>query len=249
MKYNHKAIISGNVIEIYDYENTIKTGKDAEREHNNGRRGNSIVESWEWETEKKQKNRADSLTKAKQTLRRTINANVHAWGEKPKFLTLTYENNFQDVAESNKNFKKFIMRLNYHLEIKLKYSAVVEFQKRGAVHYHVVLYNLPYVEADHLADIWGHGFIKVNEIDEVDNVGAYVTKYMTKENDDPRLAGRKCHFSSRGLKKADTIILSDQQKKDLAGSLSTHEVYHADFQNEFCGAISYTQYNTKRIKE
>lgn len=249
MKYNHKAVISGNVIEIYDYENQIRTGKDAERDENNGRRGSSIVDSWEWESEKKQKNRADSLTKAKQQLRRTINANVNAWNETPKFITLTYGEHQTDITESNENFKKFVKRLNYQLEIKLKYSCVIEFMKSGRIHYHMVTYNLPFVPADDLQRIWSHGFIKVNKIEHVDNVGAYVTKYMTKENHDPRLAGRKCHFSSRALKKPDTVILSEQQKKDLAESLEMHEVYQTDFDNEYCGNIRYTQYNRNRLKK
>ncbi|WP_452176556.1 rolling circle replication-associated protein, partial [Kordiimonas lipolytica] len=65
----------------------------------------------------------------------------------------------KDVKESNYNFKKFIQRLNYKMDLKLKYSCVVEFQKRGAVHYHLLAYNLPFIENSKLAEIWGHGFV------------------------------------------------------------------------------------------
>jgi hypothetical protein len=57
-----------------------------------------------------------------------------------------------------------MMRLNYHIGHALKYVSVVEFQKRGAVHYHAVFFNLPFIVNDELAAIWSHGFIKINAI-------------------------------------------------------------------------------------
>jgi S-adenosylmethionine:tRNA-ribosyltransferase-isomerase (queuine synthetase) len=74
----------------------------------------------------------------------------------------------------------------------------VEFQKRGAIHFHM-LCNLPYVDVNELAKVWKNGFIKLNRLDNVDNVGAYITKYMTKDNVDARLIGKKCYTMSKGL--------------------------------------------------
>ena len=42
-------------------------------------------------------------------------------------------------------------------------------------------------------------FIRCNKIDNVDNVGAYVTKYMTKDNTDESYKVEKSYFSSKGL--------------------------------------------------
>lgn len=247
MRYKHKLITSGNIIEIYTYEKEVKTGKDAERDKNNGRRGKS---KHEWINdllkESQAKNRSDSLQKARKRLRREINSNIDAWACQAKFITLTYADNVTDLKESNYNFMKFIQRLNYQLEIKLKYSVVVEFQKRGAIHYHMITYNLPFVENKRLREIWGYGFVKVNNIDQVDNVGAYVTKYMTKDNDDPRLRGQKCHFSSRGLYKPKEEILDDKQKESLATALTNYEVFSGDFQSDHLGLIQYKQYNMKK---
>lgn len=246
MKYKHKLITSGNILELYSYEKEVRTGKDAEREENNGRRGNGKVEDWDLFKQVKKKNREDSLVKAKKNLRRLINANVDQWGETTKFLTLTYSENFQDIKQSNYNFNKFIKRINYQLDIKLKYSCVIEFQKRGAIHYHLVTYNLPYIDSKILEEIWSHGFIKVNKVDEVDNVGAYVTKYMTKDNRDPRLEGEKCYFNSRGLKKPVETIINEKEIETLRESLSPKEVYSSDFENEYLGRIHYSQVNLNR---
>lgn len=242
MKYKHKIITSGNVIELYTYEREVRTGKDADKEENNGRRGNGK----ELFQEGDNKNRSDALQKAKKRLRREINSNIDQWGQTAKFFTLTYAEHVTDIEESNYEFMKFIQRLNYQLKIRLKYSAVIEFTKRGRIHYHLVTYNLPYTPNKQLAEIWGHGFVKINKIDQVDNVGAYVTKYMTKDNDDPRLKGKKCHFSSRGLKKPTEEIIDEKQKESLEQALEQYEAFRADFDTDYLGKITYRQYNTKR---
>ena len=82
MRYNAKVIVAGNVIELYEYEKEVRTGKDKDFEKPVGRKGKG--KGLEWLD--KEKNRADALQRAKKTLRRLINANVDAWGEKAKFF-------------------------------------------------------------------------------------------------------------------------------------------------------------------
>ena len=88
---------------------------------------------------------------------------------KTKFLTLTFRENIQDITITNKEFKYFIQRLNYYLyQTKvqtLKYIATWEKQKRGAIHYHVIFFDFPYVAKEKLQNLWTHGFIKINRID------------------------------------------------------------------------------------
>ncbi|GGM43726.1 Rep protein [Paraliobacillus quinghaiensis] len=245
MKYKHKIVTSGDIIELYTYEKEVCTGKDKDgkREENNGRRGDGL----KWVEEDKKRYRTETLQKAKKQLRREINANVDQWQEKTKFITLTYSENMKDVKESNYNFKKFIQRLNYKMDLKLKYSCVVEFQKRGAVHYHLLAYNLPFIENSKLAEIWGHGFVQVKNIDSIDNVGAYVTKYMSKDNDDERLRGLKCYFSSRGLYKPTEQILDKEKFESVKGALEQFETYSAEFDTDWLGKIKYSQININRL--
>lgn len=249
MRYNAKVIVAGNVIELYEYEKEIRTGKDSDMDKPVGRKGKR-KEGLEWIDEDakatREKNRADALQRARKNLRRLINANVDAWGERVKFFTLTFKENVQDIKMANYEFKKFRQRLEYHLGLKLKYVAVIEFQKRGAIHYHMIMFNMPYVPHADLERIWGHGFVKVNAIDEVDNVGAYVTKYMTKDNDDERLKGEKCYFSSRGLIKPAEEIIKKEDLNALREALSPNKVYENTFDSEHLGLISYQQYNLKR---
>jgi hypothetical protein len=231
----NKYIKSGDIIEIYEYERNIKVqGNKSGR----GGREEAVTD--------KEKNRADSLARAKKTLRRLINANVGEWGKMAKFVTLTFRENMTDIKKANYEFKKFIKRLNYEFNEKFKYSAVIEFQKRGAIHYHVIFYDLIYIPVKALERIWGNGFVKINKIDQVDNVGAYVTKYMSKDNGDPRLAGEKSYFNSRGLHKPLEIDIEKKEKESLKETLKDYEAYKADFENDYAGNIVYTQYNLKR---
>lgn len=238
-----KVIISGGVIEVYDYEKPVMKGYKS-----NGGRDKEANE------EGKEKNRKDSVRRARQEVRRIVNANVGAYGEQltAKFITLTFGDNVTDLDKANYELKKFIQRLNYLVYgtkvANLRYTAVPEFQKRGAVHYHVVIYNLPYIKADVIEKVWGNGFIKINKIDDVDNVGAYICKYMVKDLDDERLRGRKCYFNSRGLFKP--VVIEDEKKTETIKQSLPDELMTVSkqYENEHLGKISYRQYNLKSEK-
>jgi hypothetical protein len=240
--FKGKIVCCGDIVELYSYEKTIYEGYN--QEDHKGRAGKSDKVTT---IEEKEKNRQDSMTRAKQRLRRVINANIDQYGVSSKFVTLTYSENMEDIKSGNDDFKKFVKRLNYKLGIKLKYSVVIEFQKRGAIHYHMIAYNLPYIRNKQLKDIWRHGWVRVNKIDHLTNVGAYVTKYMTKANEDPRLRERKSYFNSRGLKQPiETKLYDDKEKEGLRQDLQEKLTYSTEFHNDHLGTITYEQYNLKR---
>ena len=162
----------------------------------------------------------------------------------PKFITLTFKENVQCIKTANMEFKLFRQRLEYHLQKKIKYVAVIEFQRRGAIHYHMIIFNIPFLKSKTLEEIWGNGFIKVNKVNQVDNIGAYMGKYMGKDNNQ-KLAGNKSYFSSRSLLKPVEII--DSKKIGLlTQALDGNLVYQAEYENDYNGLITYRQYNTTR---
>ena len=227
---NQQVFLCGNVIEKTEYERPLLRGLSSKRV------GRSVSAS----KKDKEINRNKVLARNRRTVRQLVNSNPDC----NKFLTLTFADNLTDIDKANYQFKKFIERLKYrYSSIELKYIAVIEFQKRGAVHYHL-LNNLPYIDVNELARVWGHGFIKLNKIDNVDNVGAYVTKYMQKDLDDPRLLGRKCYMTSRNLNKPlkinnDSLVdelLVYLCENDLVLRTHTNTTY-----NEYFGPCTYTQ--------
>ena len=233
---NRRVIVSGRIIEFYEYEKPIFKGEEKRRV---GRAGAPFSSE-----ETKHDNRRKVASRARATVRRIINANPQL----NKFFTLTFAENVTDLYFARYEFDKFTKRLKT-LYKGFQYVVVVEFQKRGAVHFHL-LCNLPYTPADKLQALWGHGFVKINRIDKVDNVGAYVTKYMTKDGMDERLTGRKCYSMSKGLKKP-TEYTDENDCEEIFCSILDRNAEDKDslkryikckYETEHYGIITYTQY-------
>lgn len=248
--YNIKAIVSGGIYEFYRYEDTIFRGYERKISGSVSHdyfdsEGNAMQLDYETGEliPKKINSRARSNIRARNELRRLALAN---FSNKSKFITLTFKENMTDLVESNKLFKAFI-RVLRKKQADLKYIAVIEFQKRGAIHYHV-LCNLKYVRAKTLEEMWGQGFIKINRIDHVDNIGAYVIKYMTKEDADSRLVGKKMYQTSQKLERPKELVgkqaeyLYEQMLKE-----KRKKVYSSSYENkQTFNKITYEEYNLSR---
>lgn len=98
-----------------------------------------------------------------------------------RWVTLTYAENMTDPKRLYEDFKNFNKRLRYKLGEKYEYIVAMEPQGRGAWHAHVVMifeHKAPFIPNHELAEIWGHGFVTIKRLDDVDNVGAYLTAYL-----------------------------------------------------------------------
>ena len=202
--YNVKIIETPTSIEIWEYIDkpvifAVKTEKKKKKE----------LELIEYKEEKTASEHYDALKRKQKhyenmrwVIARIIDCN---FDDKTKFLTLTFKDNIDDISYTNYEFNKFIKRLNFSLyntkKQQLKYLAVWEKQKRGAIHYHIIFFDLPYIKNNDLQEIWGHGFIKINKIDvdSKDNRGRYVSKYFSKDIDDKNYK-QKAFFKSQNLK-------------------------------------------------
>jgi len=200
-----KVVASGHILELYEFGGL---GVWVDFASLGGRKSDDDEEYIEEVTEHAEVNRLRACKAARLRVIRLANANFGEGGS--KFVTLTFRDgavaDLTDVQACNKAFKDFILRLRFH-HGDFKYLAVVEFQDgkgRGAVHYHMMA-TLPYIKAKELADLWGHGYVKINRISHVDNVGAYIAKYMLKNVVDTRLKGQKAYLGSRNLDKPTTL--------------------------------------------
>jgi len=215
--WDKKMIVGGNVAEIFVYEKDhvrVIIGKPS-----NGGRHNKASK------EKTMINRAITLSRAQKNIRRIVNMN---WGVNSLFLTFTFAENYSDVAGGAKLWDGFMKRLQRRYG-KQNFLAVVEFQKRGALHYHAVFFDLgkvfnPSKVSDmtfrhsvesELGIIWRHGFVDVSSRNGINNVGAYLCKYMTKDNADERLLGHRGWFSSHGLPKSKEVYNEDDINRVL----------------------------------
>ena len=152
--------------------------------------------------------------------------------------------------DANKKFTLFLKRLNYTIfatkKSIIKYLAVVEFQKRGAVHYHVLLFNLPYIPKyiDLFNETWGQGYLWIEKIDNERYAANYITKYMTKE-DNNRLWGEKSYFCSRNLFRPVVVRESTLCERVKWLLRSFNPTYQNSFYNEHTGHTKYFCYDIK----
>lgn len=236
-RYYEKIVATQGIVEVWRYER-LNTAGGGKRENESDEKGEYSEQNYR----ERQRNRRNRI-------RQLICTNFDSGS---KFVTLTFgkvDFDITDVKACNKHFKLFILRLKYRYP-ELKYVAVIEFQKRGAVHYHMIC-NLPFVKKKELQEIWGAGFIKINAIDKVDNVGAYVIKYMCKDTEDKRLQGLKAYNCSKGL--LEPVQLCTWRAEDSEAWREIHErlekespSYAGTYESENAGKIEYRQYNFNR---
>lgn len=282
--YNVKVIRSGNVIEVYQYSDSRLYGYS--KKPSNGAAPLDIIEELDEETgeivtrkateaeqmelrlSKQLSERARSNIRARNNLRRLV---LNNFNNRSTFLTLTFQENLTDLTKANQVFKRFVKYMNEDLSKVwgngFKYVAVVEFQKRGAIHYHLICDLPKYYRYSKVRDRWrqaitalgvkGTGSTKQHRIDKVDNVGAYVVKYMTKAGADERLIGKKLYQTSKGLKKPTEKAYSISSEADLNAMLSafgvtesTKKVYHSSYIDSYTtGTVVYSEFNLKRGKQ
>lgn len=173
-----------------------------------------------------------------------------------KFVTLTFRDTtafeIKDVKDCNKAYKAFVRKLKKTYP-NIKYLSVVEFQDkndRGAVHYHM-LCNLPYISKKELSDIWDNGYVQINRINKVDNLGAYIVKYMNKDMDDKRLQGLKAYNCSQGLQKPVELKSWYTPDHALMREIKDHlqkasPSYATTYESDNAGHIEFEQYNFQR---
>lgn len=186
--------------------------------------------------EKKTERRWDSISRARERLYDVIECNLGIYPNPPIFLTLTFAQNIDSLQKANPLFTAFIRKLNTYLRIKTRYVAVPEFQQRGAVHYHVLFFNLPFIHYDKIQTMWGHGFSRIEKTKHVKNISAYVAKYLSKETFDKRLYGQRAFFSSRGLLRSEVI----RDRIEIEEVITNYKQTSLDKKN-YCYVKNYTR--------
>lgn len=136
-------------------------------------------------------NRSESKFQVGQSLKRLreyINTNV-VDTNKCKWITLTYAKNMQDTNKLYNDFKNFIRRFKERYG-HIEYIVAMEPQARGAWHCHcIIIFDkvAPFISNATIEKLWHQGFTKTTKLDNIDNIGAYLTAYLgdmefTKEN-------------------------------------------------------------------
>lgn len=208
--YNTIIRIAGNEVTLKRLNKYFVFGYDTKNKNDSVRGKSEFLED----------NFNRSTNRARQKVFDLVNANVNRHptptGEYPttKFVTLTFAENVVDYDYAVREFTNFNKRLSYALfkvrKNVLKYIAVPEYQERGAIHFHIIYFNLPYVDFDLLSYTWFKGYVFINKVrDDITNYAKYIAKYMTKSNKEGKsqfeiykennLINKRRYYTSKGL--------------------------------------------------
>ena len=224
-------------------------------------------------------NRAQDLANVAKSLKRLrdlLNANITDV-TRCRWVTLTYAENMTDPNRLRKDAEHCIGRLRKRYG-HFEYITAAEPQGRGAWHLHCVFIfqgKAPYMANDVVRDCWKRGFVTVKKLDNVDNVGAYLTAYLgdmeyTDEiagtvdgtikhvQDKSYLKGARLHLyppkfniyrKSKGIKEPDVSYMPYKKAKEKASSgklTFTKAVVLEDDDTGFSRTLQYEYYNRIR---
>lgn len=211
-KYSYKIIKCGDYLQVYYYKNP-RERQNVEKLDTNTLHRSSVVSREVKHIEDR------NIIRTKLNCQRLAKANAKDW---KSFITLTYAENMEDVAKSKKDLEYFVKNIK-KVKKDFKYIAIPEFQKRGAIHFHL-LTNLSLQDNNIITkqknnnkyyDVkyWNKGFTSYEDISgDVKKIVGYISKYMTKDNADDRLFNFKRYTASQNLIKPVTEFISMRDK-------------------------------------
>lgn len=193
IKYSKKLMRLKSGLSLSDEDKTILALNRASKSDNN--KSDNII-------------RMDSISRSYNRLLSLSMTNSKYF---KSFITLTFKENITNLTFANKKFNIWVSNIR-KLFPDFLYLGVPEFQKRGAVHYHLMSNLDPKIHnniimlqknKNDMYDVkyWSHGFSSVFDLSLSDSnfsVALYLSKYFYKDIDN-RLFGRNKILKSNNL--------------------------------------------------
>lgn len=227
--FNLKIVKSGDRVELYQYQGYLRQG--IESNNRKGRKGKGL--------NNKTRARKDTLIKARNNIIRIVSTNT----DFKTFLTLTYADNMQDLKKSKEHLDYFFKKLKKDYK-DLKFIYVLEFQERGAIHYHLLI-NINLVKAykgkkskEHKEienkfnkKYWNRGFIDLKALNNSNGAAKYLASYLVKDLIDKDLQGTRVYSYSRNVDKP--IIETLDNKKSLEELINDFKGYKITYTSSY----------------
>lgn len=240
MKYNYKVVVCGDYVQVYFYNKTRL--KDSIKDLDVNALKKNDFESDFQDNEIKTKN----IIRTKLNCQRLAKTNSHLW---TSFITLTYAENMTNLKQAKLDLNYFIKNIKKSKK-DFSYIAIPEFQKRGAIHFHL-LTNLS-IQDDYIiikqkgnekyynVKYWNKGFTSFEPVKgDIKKIVGYISKYMTKDIDN-RLFGIKKYTTSQDLIKPKEEYIDTENEEHLKYFLDLlkdkeciyNNVYKDNFDND-----------------
>ena len=197
------------------------------------------------------------MRRSKIRLRRLINSNLGQYQELDKFLTLTCPN-LKDRDEATRLFKIFIQRMRRRYGKEFAYIAVMEIQDGSRledktkatndIHFHTLLFNLPYIPKKTLQEIWSNGIIDIRKIRDYKDPAGYLVNYLV-DDDILNLHRFFSYFPSKNLIRPIEFLSTDfKDVLELYDKLKREIVFTDTFEAEYVGKVTYVKFKNREIE-
>lgn len=209
-----ESIIHNSIeVKAYKYGNTLELttakGPSFQAVRKLDKNRYMVIETGEIKPfEKNSSLRIDNVEVVKKTmkkLRRLITHNFDG-GNNQLWITLTFSEEVTDYKIASNDYKQFMKKLRRRYS-NLDYISVIEPQASGRWHFHVLLKDSTnktlYISNEEISAIWGKGFTKTKRMKTTDNIGNYVTTYLTDlklEDGKQSSKGARLYFYPRGIR-------------------------------------------------
>lgn len=243
-----KIRLSGMYAEVL-----VRPAATKAHQRNSGRRSKDVkaLALAEEDVQYQEEMKAHSLAGTKRKFRRLVYAN---FSNGYTLLTLTFnagkcDFDVKDVATCRKKFTSYWDNLKrserVSSNVDMRYLGVIEFQKSGAVHFHV-LCHIPREYKALLTKKWQHGHLDFKQSDKNPISVQKIESYLNKGINDPRLQGEKHRYlASRGLEQSQVFAYTSNHPPHWLNEENSKLLYNKDSKYAF----SYYQYITSLTPE
>lgn len=200
-------------------------------------------------------NKATNILKKDRTLEIQNTAANRAWKNvrsilfgnfhyRAKLVTLTFKDtdkfDINSLEECNRRKERYILKLRKEFP-KLKYIIVPEYQKRGAVHFHMVC-NISFIDLKKFKSLWVYGFSSIVTIKDPTIQLPYIAKYITK-NPEQHIKGTRRYYCSNNVEKPQVLTpLQAQKAIELLKKLGDKPLVTYSYDSEYHGKVTYSSY-------
>jgi len=256
-----KIITSGNIIQLQTFDRVNRKPPKITRLNATTWANTESGEIYQPQIKESRKDTYNGLKRSMANLRNIINANTDN-PENVRWITLTYKENMTDTKKLMKDLTLYQKRLEFYC-IKNgldnpEHITAIEPQERGAWHAHTLLIwqkKAPYIPKADLEILWRNGFAKITKTTDCDNLGAYLSAYLSDTMEDGKTTkkGNRLHLyppnmkfyrTSQGIKKPSIVWTTEgNARKNISGLRKTYETTKIIIIDDSPTSIRYEHFN------
>ncbi|MCL2717168.1 MAG: hypothetical protein FWE14_00075 [Lachnospiraceae bacterium] len=185
--------------------------------------------------EQEERSKKSSMSRTKNKIYQISRSNHWDW-----FITLTFDRTKTDASDYEivvRKLQKFLENIRYRKCPNLKYLIVPELHAdKTHYHFHGLLSDCPelsfiYSGKDDKSENpiynianWKLGFTTATKVKDNNKVSAYITKYITKENGEHYLKGKRRYYSSKNIDVAEPeyLVIDNEEFQSIYADQITH---------------------------